>query len=63
MFRFRTAGPVVWRQPATGLLRRIATPACWAGVVLAAVLADSAVRAADPARRPNLVFILADDME
>ena len=44
------------------LLYRIATPAGWLGVIAVTLSTTLTVQSADPPRRPNVVFILADDL-
>ncbi|MBN9117665.1 MAG: sulfatase [Planctomycetes bacterium] len=54
--------PLRDREFGRQLLHRIATPRVWAAPVLLAFCLNSAAQSAEPARAPNVVIILADDM-
>lgn len=63
MFQFPTIRPADFLRPISRqVLRRIATPTIVAVVVFAAQAICAHKVHADPAPRPNIVFILADDM-
>ena len=61
MVGFLGVGAVGGVESAAGLLHGIPTRAGWPLALLAILLVAPIVRADDPARRPNVVFILADD--
>ena len=62
MISLRPSPPLLGGEFGLQLLHRIATQGVWAASVLLAVCLHSTAKSADPARGPNIVLILADDL-